>query len=104
MYTPIPQWAEDDRPREKFLLKGKTSSYNPPRPFWYADNSTDPEAVAYKRSITVFNDKVAQMKGRFQSLDAVNLPADFGQLPARPPYPNTLHDLLQNPAKYAVIS
>lgn len=25
MYTPIPQWAEDDRPREKFLLKGKTA-------------------------------------------------------------------------------
>lgn len=25
MYTPINQWAEDDRPREKFLLKGKTS-------------------------------------------------------------------------------
>lgn len=24
MYTPINQWAEDDRPREKFLLKGKT--------------------------------------------------------------------------------
>jgi DNA repair protein RadC len=23
MYTPINQWAEDDRPREKFLLKGK---------------------------------------------------------------------------------
>lgn len=23
MYTPIHQWAEDDRPREKFLLKGK---------------------------------------------------------------------------------
>lgn len=23
MYTPITQWAEDDRPREKFLLKGK---------------------------------------------------------------------------------
>ncbi|WP_353086214.1 DNA repair protein RadC [Flavobacterium sp.] len=23
MYTPISQWAEDDRPREKFLLKGK---------------------------------------------------------------------------------
>ncbi len=79
----------------------KTSSYNPPRPFWYADNSTDPEAVAYKGLITVFNDKVAQMKGRFVSLSAVNLPADFGQLPARPPYPNTLHDLLTNPAKYA---
>lgn len=25
MYTPINQWAEDDRPREKFLLKGKTT-------------------------------------------------------------------------------
>ncbi len=25
MYTPIHKWAEDDRPREKFLLKGKTS-------------------------------------------------------------------------------
>jgi DNA repair protein RadC len=25
MYTPINQWAEDDRPREKFLLKGKFS-------------------------------------------------------------------------------
>lgn len=25
MYTPISQWAEDDRPREKFLLKGKTA-------------------------------------------------------------------------------
>lgn len=25
MYTPIHQWAEDDRPREKFLLKGKAS-------------------------------------------------------------------------------
>jgi DNA repair protein RadC len=25
MYTPINQWAEDDRPREKFLLKGKYS-------------------------------------------------------------------------------
>lgn len=25
MYTPITQWAEDDRPREKFLLKGKSS-------------------------------------------------------------------------------
>ena len=25
MYTPISQWAEDDRPREKFLLKGKSS-------------------------------------------------------------------------------
>jgi DNA repair protein RadC len=25
MYMPIPQWAEDDRPREKFLLKGKTA-------------------------------------------------------------------------------
>lgn len=25
MYTPIPQWAEDDRPREKFLLKGKAA-------------------------------------------------------------------------------
>lgn len=25
MYTPIHQWAEDDRPREKFLLKGKSS-------------------------------------------------------------------------------
>ncbi|RAR74289.1 RadC family protein [Flavobacterium aciduliphilum] len=25
MYTPINQWAEDDRPREKFLLKGKSS-------------------------------------------------------------------------------
>lgn len=25
MYTPINQWAEDDRPREKFLLKGKAS-------------------------------------------------------------------------------
>ncbi len=24
-YTPINQWAEDDRPREKFLLKGKSS-------------------------------------------------------------------------------
>lgn len=24
MYTPINQWAEDDRPREKFLLKGKS--------------------------------------------------------------------------------
>src|SRR5690606_36207277 len=28
MYTPINQWAEDDRPREKFLLKGKTSLYD----------------------------------------------------------------------------
>lgn len=25
MYTPISQWAEDDRPREKMLLKGKSS-------------------------------------------------------------------------------
>lgn len=25
MYTPIHQWAEDDRPREKFLLKGKSA-------------------------------------------------------------------------------
>ena len=25
MYTPINQWAEDDRPREKFLLKGKSA-------------------------------------------------------------------------------
>lgn len=25
MYTPINMWAEDDRPREKFLLKGKSS-------------------------------------------------------------------------------
>jgi DNA repair protein RadC len=25
MFTPINQWAEDDRPREKFLLKGKSS-------------------------------------------------------------------------------
>ena len=25
MYKPINQWAEDDRPREKFLLKGKSS-------------------------------------------------------------------------------
>lgn len=25
MYTPITQWAEDDRPREKFLLKGKAA-------------------------------------------------------------------------------
>jgi DNA repair protein RadC len=25
MYTPIHQWAEDDRPREKFLLKGKAA-------------------------------------------------------------------------------
>lgn len=25
MYTPINQWAEDDRPREKLLLKGTTS-------------------------------------------------------------------------------
>jgi DNA repair protein RadC len=25
MYTPINQWAEDDRPREKFLLKGKAA-------------------------------------------------------------------------------
>jgi DNA repair protein RadC len=25
MYTPINLWAEDDRPREKFLLKGKSS-------------------------------------------------------------------------------
>lgn len=25
MYTPINEWAEDDRPREKFLLKGKSS-------------------------------------------------------------------------------
>ena len=25
MYTPISQWAEDDRPREKLLLKGTTS-------------------------------------------------------------------------------
>jgi DNA repair protein RadC len=25
MYTPIHQWAEDDRPREKFLLKGKVA-------------------------------------------------------------------------------
>ncbi len=25
MYTPINQWAEDDRPREKMLLKGKSS-------------------------------------------------------------------------------
>ena len=25
MYTPINQWAEDDRPREKFLLKGRAS-------------------------------------------------------------------------------
>ena len=25
MYTPINQWAEDDRPREKFQLKGKSS-------------------------------------------------------------------------------
>ena len=25
MYTQINQWAEDDRPREKFLLKGKSS-------------------------------------------------------------------------------
>ena len=25
MYTPINKWAEDDRPREKFLLKGKSS-------------------------------------------------------------------------------
>ena len=25
MYTPINQWAEDDRPREKFLLKGRIS-------------------------------------------------------------------------------
>lgn len=25
MYTPINQWAEDDRPRERFLLKGKSS-------------------------------------------------------------------------------
>jgi DNA repair protein RadC len=24
MYSPINQWAEDDRPREKFLLKGKS--------------------------------------------------------------------------------
>jgi DNA repair protein RadC len=24
MYTPINKWAEDDRPREKFLLKGKS--------------------------------------------------------------------------------
>lgn len=25
MYTPINQWAEDDRPREKFFLKGKST-------------------------------------------------------------------------------
>lgn len=25
MYTPINQWAEDDRPREKFVLKGKSA-------------------------------------------------------------------------------
>lgn len=25
MYTPINQWAEDDRPREKFLIKGKAA-------------------------------------------------------------------------------
>jgi DNA repair protein RadC len=25
MYTPINQWAEDDRPREKFLIKGKST-------------------------------------------------------------------------------
>ena len=25
MYTPINQWAEDDRPREKLLLKGKSA-------------------------------------------------------------------------------
>ena len=25
MYTPINQWAEDDRPRQKFLLKGKAA-------------------------------------------------------------------------------
>lgn len=25
MYTPINQWAEDDRPREKFILKGKSA-------------------------------------------------------------------------------
>ncbi|MFY7988659.1 MAG: RadC family protein [Flavobacterium sp.] len=25
MYSPINQWAEDDRPREKFLLKGKST-------------------------------------------------------------------------------
>ena len=25
MYTPINQWSEDDRPREKFLLKGKST-------------------------------------------------------------------------------
>ena len=25
MYTPIHQWAEDDRPREKLQLKGKST-------------------------------------------------------------------------------
>ncbi len=79
----------------------KISAYNPPRPFWYGEGSTDKEATAYKRTLQVFNDKVRQKKTEFESSEAVSLPAAFGSLPAAPPYPNTLRDLLENPTKYA---
>lgn len=65
MYTPIPQWAEDDRPREKFLLKGKTAL-------------SDAELIAILLGSGTRNESALQLAQRILSHSQNNL-NEFGK-------------------------
>lgn len=65
MYTPIHQWAEDDRPREKFLLKGKTAL-------------SDAELIAILLGSGTRNESALQLAQRILSHSQNNL-NEFGK-------------------------
>lgn len=75
--------------------------YNPPIPPWIRD---PPAAAvgerAFLAAVDAFNTNARGLIARLNNYESVNLPAAFGELPAAPPYPNLLHELLTRPQDY----
>jgi hypothetical protein len=75
--------------------------YNPPIASWI--KNPPPAATgerAFLAAVAAFNTNARTLIARLNSYESVSLPADFGEMPEPPPYPNVLHDILTRPRDF----
>ncbi len=75
--------------------------YNPPIAPWITEaNPATAGDQQFLSAVAAFNTRAKDLIQRFNNYEAVQLPAAFGSLPAPPPYPNLLYEMLMRPQQF----
>jgi hypothetical protein len=75
--------------------------YNPPIPSWIRNPPVAATGErAFLAAVAEFNTNARTLIARLNSYESVSLPADFGEMPDPPPYPNVLHEILTRPRDF----